>query len=155
MKKKTILKLHQLIKTFNIIIINVIVLFEEQKNTEIKNPKAVKAKHGRIILLSKCALRDSKKSRFINKQEATGLLSSLGIRKPLREIPLVGPLLFQGYQQVNIRYKINEIVNQFLSTGDKSMPKMNLRQPRFTCSACGPFTKNKERLQKFKETGDS
>ena len=35
------------------------------------------------------------------------------------------------------------------------MPKMNLRQLRFTCSACGPFTKNKERLQKFKETGDS
>ena len=35
------------------------------------------------------------------------------------------------------------------------MPKMNLRQPKFTCSASGPFTKNKERLQKFKETGDS
>ena len=32
---------------------------------------------------------------------------------------------------------------------------MHLRQPQFTCSACGPFTKNKERIQKFKETGDS
>ena len=35
------------------------------------------------------------------------------------------------------------------------MPEMHLRQPRFTYSACGPFTKNKERIQKFKETGDS
>ena len=35
------------------------------------------------------------------------------------------------------------------------MPKMHLRQPRFTYSACGPFTENKERIKKFKETGDS
>ena len=35
------------------------------------------------------------------------------------------------------------------------MPEMHLRQPGFTCSACGPFTKNKERIQKFKQTGDS
>ena len=35
------------------------------------------------------------------------------------------------------------------------MPEMHLRQPRFTCSACGPFTKHKQRIQKFKETGDT
>ena len=39
--------------------------------------------------------------------------------------------------------------------GDKFMPEKRLRQPQFTCSACGPFTKNKKRIQKFKETGDS
>ena len=39
--------------------------------------------------------------------------------------------------------------------GDKFMSEMHLRQPRFTYSACGPFTKNKERMQKFKQTGDS
>ena len=50
---------------------------------------------------------------------------------------------------------MNEIVNKFLLAGDKCMPKMHLRQPGFTYSACGPFTKNKERIQKFKETGDS
>ena len=49
-------------------------------------------------------------------------------------------------------YKMNEIVNKFLLAGDKFMPEMDLRQPRFTCSACGPFTKNKERIKKFKET---
>ena len=50
---------------------------------------------------------------------------------------------------------MNEIVNKFLLAGDKFMPEMHLRQPRFPYSACGPFTKNKERIQKFKETGDS
>ena len=50
---------------------------------------------------------------------------------------------------------MNEIVNKFLLTGDKFISKMHLRQPGFIYSACGPFTKNKERIQKFKETGDS
>ena len=50
---------------------------------------------------------------------------------------------------------MNEIVNKFLLAGGKYMPEMHLRQPGFTYSTCGPFTKNKERIQKFKETGDS
>ena len=50
---------------------------------------------------------------------------------------------------------MNEIVNKFLLAGDKFMPEMHLRQPGFTYSACGPFTKNKERNQKFKETGNT
>ena len=48
---------------------------------------------------------------------------------------------------------MNEIVKNFLLAGDKFMPEMDLKQLRFTYSACGPFTKNKERIQKFKETG--
>ena len=50
---------------------------------------------------------------------------------------------------------MNEIVNTFLLAGDKFMPEMHLKQPGFTYRACGPFTKNKERIQKFKETGDT
>ena len=50
---------------------------------------------------------------------------------------------------------MNEIVNKFLLVGDKVMPEMHLKQPGFTYSACGPFTKNKERIQKFKETGNT
>ena len=50
---------------------------------------------------------------------------------------------------------MNEIVNKFLLAGDKFMPEMLLRQPGFTQIACGSFTKNKERIQKFKETGDT
>ena len=50
---------------------------------------------------------------------------------------------------------MNNIINKFLLAGDKFMPEMHLRQPQFTCSACGPFTKHKQRIQKFKETGDT
>ena len=50
---------------------------------------------------------------------------------------------------------MNEAVNNFLLVGDKFMPEMHLIQPGFTYSVCGPFTKNKERIQKFKETEDS
>ena len=49
--------------------------------------------NNRTILLSKCAIRGFKKSRFIKEQEANGLLSSLGIKKPLRKIPLLGNIL--------------------------------------------------------------
>ena len=50
---------------------------------------------------------------------------------------------------------MNEIVNTFLLACDKFMPKVHLKQPGFTYSACGPFAKNKERIQKFKDTGDT
>ena len=50
---------------------------------------------------------------------------------------------------------MNEIVNKFLLAGDKFMPEIHLKQPGFTYSASGPFTKNKERIQKFKETVDT
>ena len=50
---------------------------------------------------------------------------------------------------------MNDIINKFLLAGDKFMSEMHLRQPGFTYSACEPFTKNKERTQKFKKTGDS
>ena len=45
--------------------------------------------------------------------------------------------------------------NKFLPAGDKFMTKLHLRQPGFTYRTCGPFTKNKERIKKIKETGDS
>ena len=47
---------------------------------------------------------------------------------------------------------MNEIVNKFLLSGDKLMPEMHLKQPGFTYSDCGPFTKNKERIEKFMQT---
>ena len=50
---------------------------------------------------------------------------------------------------------MNEIINKFLLVGDKFMPEMHLRQPGFTYSACGPFTKNKERIKQFMLTGNS
>ena len=50
------------------------------------------------------------------------------------------------------RYKMNEIIKKSLLAGDKLMYEMHLRQPRFTYNACGPFSKTKKQIQKFKET---
>ena len=50
---------------------------------------------------------------------------------------------------------MNEIINKFLLVGDKFMPEMHLKQPGFTYSACGPFTKNKERIEKFMKAGNT
>ena len=49
---------------------------------------------------------------------------------------------------------MNEIMNRFLLVKDKFMPEMHLKQPAFTYSACGPFTKSKERIEKFMQTGN-
>ena len=65
-----------------------------RKNIESKNSKVARAKNGRIMLSSTCAVCGSKKSNFTKQQEASELLSSLGIKTPLSKTPLVGPLLF-------------------------------------------------------------
>ena len=49
---------------------------------------------------------------------------------------------------------MNKIINKFLLTGDKFMPRLHLKQPGFTYSACGPFSKHRERIQKFRKTGN-
>ena len=63
-----------------------------KKDTKNIDAKMKKTKNGRLMLLSKCAVCGSKKSRFIKEQEAKGLLSSLGIRTPLNKIPLLNVL---------------------------------------------------------------
>ena len=65
-----------------------------EKNTENKNPKFATTKNRRIILLSKCSASNSKKSKYIKKQKARELLSSLEIRTPLSHIFLLGSILF-------------------------------------------------------------
>ena len=50
---------------------------------------------------------------------------------------------------------MDEIVNKFLLVRDKFMPEIHLKQPGFTYSACSPFTKNKERIEKFMKTGNT
>ena len=107
-----------------------------RKNTESKNPKVVKTKNRIIMLLSKCALCDSKKSKFIKEQEARGFLSKLTEIKVqiLSDLPTEN-ILFK-------MYKMNAIINKPLLAGDKFMPEMHLKQPGFTYSAYGPFTKN-------------
>ena len=50
---------------------------------------------------------------------------------------------------------MNKIINKFLLAGDKFMPEIHLRQPRFIYYACGPFTRHKERIEKFEKTGNT
>ena len=65
-----------------------------KKNTESIDQKVSVTSNGKTMTLSKCAICGSKKSKFIEKQEAKGLLSNLGIRTPLSKIPLLGNVLF-------------------------------------------------------------
>ena len=65
-----------------------------KKNTENINPKISTTSNGKTMILSKCAVCGSKKSKFIEKQEAKGLLSNLGIKTPLSKIPILGDVLF-------------------------------------------------------------
>ena len=65
-----------------------------RKDTENINPRVSKTSNSRKMVLSKCAICNSKKSRFIKNQEAKGLLSILGIKTPLSKVPILGDILF-------------------------------------------------------------
>ena len=65
-----------------------------RKDTENINPRVSKTSNGRTMVLSKCAICGSKKSRFIKNQEAKGLLSNLGLRTPLSKVPILVDILF-------------------------------------------------------------
>ena len=101
----------------------------------------------RVSNTTKCAVCDAKKSRFSKKEEAKGILRCLGLQTPLSKVPLLGDILFSPYK--------TNVVSKLLLAGDKCMPEMHLKQPVFSYSAYGPFAKNKERIQNFKETGDT
>ena len=65
-----------------------------RKDTENINPRVSKTSNDRTMVLSKCAICSSKKSRFIENHEAKGLLNNLGIRTPLSKIPILDDILF-------------------------------------------------------------
>ena len=96
-----------------------------KKNTANKNSSVRKTKQNRLIHLSNCAVCDNKKSTFIKNKKLS-----------------------------NDEFKMSNIINKFLLPGDKFMPELHLKQPGFTYSACGPFIKHRERIQKIKATGN-
>ena len=65
-----------------------------RKDTENINPRVSNTSNSRTMILSKCAICGSKKSRFIKNQEAKGLLSNLGLKTPLSNVPVLGDILF-------------------------------------------------------------
>ena len=92
-----------------------------RKHTESINPQVASTNNGKIMILSKCAICSSKKSKFIKQQKAKGLLNKLGVKTPSSKIPILGDILFW------MHIKINEIVNKFLLVGDKFMLEMHLK----------------------------
>ena len=65
-----------------------------KKHTKTINPLVFSTRNSKFMILSKCAICGIRKSKFIKKQEANGILSSLGIKTPLSKIPLLGDVLF-------------------------------------------------------------
>ena len=65
-----------------------------KKNNENIDTEDSSTGNGKAMILSKCVICGSKKSRFIKNQEAKGLLSNLGIKTPLSKVPILGDLLF-------------------------------------------------------------
>ena len=78
-----------------------------KKYTENINLQVSSTSNGKVMILSKCAICNSKKSKFINKQEANWLLSKLGIKTPFSKWPILGDVLFW------MHIKMNEIVDNF------------------------------------------
>ena len=65
-----------------------------KKYTKNINPQVFSTSNGKLMIISKCAICSSEKSKFIKKQQTKGILSSLGIRTQLNKIPLLGDVLF-------------------------------------------------------------
>ena len=106
------------------------------------DPKVIKTKNNRKMMLSRCSICNNKKSTFIS--QGSGLFDSLGLNTPQNRM-----------KNALWNANMNNVINKFLLAGDKFMPEMHLRQPRFVYSACGPFTRHKERTKKIKQTGDT
>ena len=99
-----------------------------KKYTANKNSSVQKTKQNRLMLLLNCA----RKNHLLEKNKE----------------------LCNFHNTSNDWFKMNKIANTFFLTGDKFMPELHLKQPRFTYSACGSFTKHRERIRKFRETGN-
>ena len=94
-----------------------------KENTMNKNSSVRKTKKKEIILLSSCSVCGKKKLTFIKNKELHYIFALM-------------------------EYKMNKIINKFLLTGDKFIPELHLRQPKFSYIACGIFSKHRERIFK-------
>ena len=119
-----------------------------KKNNESINRRVSKTSNGRTMMLSKCVICGSKQSKFIKQQQAKGLLSNLGIRTLLNKIPSLEDILF--LLSAIPSYKMNDIINKFLLAGEKFMPEMHLRQPKFTYSVVDHLLSIKKEFKSLK-----
>ena len=119
-----------------------------KKDTRNIDPGIVKTKNNKRVMSSRCSICNNKKSKFIS--QGSGLFNSLGLNTLQNRMK-------NALRNVldNKIINMNNIINKFLLAGNKFMPEMHLRQPQFVYSACGPFTRHKERIKEFKRTGDT
>ena len=116
-----------------------------RKNTGNKQPRASKANSGQ------CAI-----AKYPNSSKTKNLWIFASIRNENSfEQNSFLEWFYIMYYIICTCIKINNIFNKFLLAIDKFMSEMHLRQPGSRYSTCGPFTKNKTRIPKFKESGDS
>ena len=115
-----------------------------KKDMENIDPRIVKTKNNKQVMPSKCSICNNKKSKFFLK--GSDLFDSLGLNTPQNRMKALVP---------SALINLNNIINKFLLAGDRFMPEMHLRQSQFVYSACDPFTRHKERINKFKQTGDT
>ena len=119
-----------------------------KKDTRNIDPKVIKTKNNKRMIISRCSICSNKKSTFIS--QGSRLLDSLGLNTPQNRMKNA---LWSSLD--NKITNMNNIINKFLLAGDKFMPEMHLRQSQFVYSACGPFTRHKEKIKEFKQTGDT
>ena len=101
-----------------------------------------------------CNNKKSTSSSLERISQGSGLFDSLGLNKMLCGMLLDNKTTCKALVPSAL-INMNNIINKFLLAGDKYMPEMHLRQPQFVYSACGPFTRQKERIKEFKRTGDT
>ena len=97
-------------------------------------------------MLSRCSICNNKNSTFIS--QGSALFDNLVFNTTQNRMK---DALWNAFKC----FYMNNVINKFLLAGDKFMPKMHLRQPQFVYSACGPFTRHRERIKKFKQTEDT
>ena len=108
-----------------------------KKDTRNINPKVIKTKNNKKIMLSRCSICNNKKYEFVS--QGSGIFNSL-VYNTNRDRIKDALLKVLDNKIINIK----NVINKFLLAGDKFMPEMHLRQPQFVYSACGPFTRHKE-----------
>ena len=128
-----------------------------KKDTRNNDPKVIKTKNNKRVMSSKYSICNNKKSTSSSLErisQGSGLFDSLGLNKMLCGMLLDNKTTCKALVPSAL-INMNNIINKFLLAGDKYMPEMHLRQPQFVYSACGPFTRQKERIKEFKRTGDT
>ena len=116
--------------------------FKCRRNTKSINPKGSKTTV-RQLFYQHALYVVVKNQNLLNSKKQKDYLSSLGLRTPLNKS-------IRRYF-VLIKYKMNKLINKFLLAGDRFMPEIHLRQPQFTYSACGPFTRHEGEFKSLKK----